>query len=221
MAQPTPASAASVLAAFARERCSAILRSRHAHAVGRAMEAAIDGGFRIVEFTLNTPGALDHVRAFSHDARLVVGAGTVLDVEQASAAVAAGARFLVSPVADPDVIEWSRRHDVLCVPGAFTPAEMLAAHRAGAQVVKLFPGPPDGPGWLRACLGPLSFLRVFPTSGVTEQNARAWLDAGAFGVGFVNCLFEPDDLAAGRFDAIRDRARRMVAAVRSADAAAG
>jgi 2-dehydro-3-deoxyphosphogluconate aldolase/(4S)-4-hydroxy-2-oxoglutarate aldolase len=145
-----------------------------------------------------------------------VGAGTVLDVQQAADAVTAGARFLVSPVADPAVIRWCVERDVLCVPGAYTPAELLAAWHHGAHVVKLFPGPADGPDYVRAVRGPLPFLRIFPTSGVTEANVQDYLAAGAFGVGFVACLFRPDDLARGDFEALRTRAERMVTAVRTA-----
>ncbi len=201
---------------FAKERCSAILRTPHANAVAPAMQAAVDGGFRIVEFTLNTPGALQHIRAFSRHDGLVVGAGTVLSTLDAEQAVAAGARFIVSPVADPEVIRWCVEREVLVVPGCFTPLEMLTAHRHGAHVIKLFPGPAEGPGYLRACRGPLPFLRIFPTSGVTEDNVELWLAAGAFGVGWVNCLFVEDDLVAGRFDVIRARAQRMVGKVHGA-----
>jgi len=204
------------LGIIAEHRCSAILRTPLAEAVEPAMRAAVDRGFRVIEFTLNTPGALEQIAAFAADPGLLVGAGTVLDLEQAQAAVDAGARFLVSPVADPALIRWCAERDLVCVPGTYTPAEMLAAHRAGAPVVKLFPGPPDGPTWVRVCRGPLPFLRIFPTSGVTEENAADYLAAGAFGVGFVNVLFEPEDLAAGRFDRIRARATRMVATVNGA-----
>ncbi|MDA0372551.1 MAG: bifunctional 4-hydroxy-2-oxoglutarate aldolase/2-dehydro-3-deoxy-phosphogluconate aldolase [Planctomycetota bacterium] len=205
-----------LLETFAREGCSAILRTPHAGAVGPAMEAAVDGGFRIIEFTRNTPGALDHVREFSRRDDLIVGAGTILSAAEAREAVEAGARFIVSPVADEDVIRFCVDEGVLCIPGCFTPTEMLRAHRLGAHVIKLFPGPPDGPSFVRVCRGPLPFLRIFPTSGVTLDNVAAYLEAGAFGVGFVNCLFEPADLAAGRFDAIRERAAQMVTAVRAA-----
>jgi len=204
-----------LLDVFTRERCSAILRTPLASAVGPAMAAAVEGGFRIVEFTLNTPGALEQIAAFAARGDLVVGAGTVLGVDDAAAAVAAGARFLVSPVADPAVIRWCVERELLCIPGCYTPTEMLAAHRLGAPVVKLFPGPADGPAYLRACRGPMPFLRIFPTSGVTLDNVGEYLRAGAFGVGFVNCLFTPEDLAAGDFGAIRERAGRMVAAVRA------
>jgi 2-dehydro-3-deoxyphosphogluconate aldolase/(4S)-4-hydroxy-2-oxoglutarate aldolase len=198
-----------LLETFARERCSAILRTPHQDAVAPAMEAAVEGGFLIIEFTLNTPGALEQIAAFARREELIVGAGTVLSIEDARAALDAGARFLVSPVADEEVIRYGVEAGALLIPGIYTPAEMLNAWRAGAQVLKLFPGPVGGPAYLRACLGPLPFLRIFPTSGVTLDNAADYLAAGAFGLGWVNCLFEPEDLAAGRFDAIRERAATM------------
>lgn len=203
-----------ILGMFQRERCSAILRTNLADAVAPAMEAAITGGFRIVEFTLTTPGALQHIAAFARNQELLVGAGTVLTIREAEAAIKAGARFLVSPVTDTEVIGWCKANHHVCIPGTFTPTEMLTAWRAGAEMQKLFPAPFDGPGFVRACLGPMPFLKIFPTSGVTAQNAKAYLDAGAFGVGFVNTLFDPEDLKAGRFDQVRERAAAMVAAVR-------
>lgn len=180
------------------------------------MDAAIAGGFRIVEFTLNTPGALDAIAACRDQPDLCVGAGTVLCVEDARRALEAGARFLVSPVADEDLLAFCAENDVFVVPGVLTPAELLTAHRRGAHLLKLFPGPQDLPTYLRTVLGPMPFLKIFPTSGVTLENARTTLEAGAFGLGFVNCLFAAEDLAERRFQAIEDRARQMVLAVESA-----
>jgi len=200
---------------FAHERCSAILRTQIPEAVMPALQAAVDGGFEIIECTLNTPGALEAINAFAANDDLLVGAGTVLTIDDASRAVEAGAEFLVSPVMDPEVINWCVEHDVIAIPGTSTPTEMLAAHNAGAPIVKLFPGPAGGPDAVKTIRGPLPFLRIFPTSGVTLDNAAAYLEAGAFGLGFVACLFDPADLAAGRFDAIRDRAAQMVDVVQS------
>lgn len=201
---------AAVLDRFTEHRCSAILRTQHTSAVRPALDAAIRGGFRIVEVTMNTPGCLRQIESLREQGNLTVGAGTVLTVDDAKNAMAAGAQFLVSPVTDPQVITFCRQHDLVSVPGTFTPTEMMTAHRAGADLVKLFPGPPNGPDFLRALRGPLPFLRVFPTAGVTEDNCEQWLDAGAFGLGFVGTLFDPSDMAQGRFDVIEARARRMV-----------
>ncbi|MBM4062888.1 MAG: bifunctional 4-hydroxy-2-oxoglutarate aldolase/2-dehydro-3-deoxy-phosphogluconate aldolase [Planctomycetes bacterium] len=204
---------AAVLAAFAQQRCSAILRTADRDAVRPALDAAIAGGFRIVEVTMTTPDCLEHVAALSERHGIVVGAGTVLNVDDAKEAMAAGARFLVSPVTDPQVISFCRQHDLVSIPGTLTPTEMMEAHRAGADVVKLFPAPANGPEFIRAVRGPLPFLRIYPTSGVTEDNVESWLAAGAFGVGFVSSLFDADDLRLRRFEAIRARAARMVAKV--------
>lgn len=199
---------------YREQRGSAILRTSIADAVAPAMDAAIRAGFRICEFTMNTPNALSHIEAFSARDDIVVGAGTVLTVEDARNAVEAGARFLVSPVTDEAVIEEAHRLDVAMMPGTHTPTEMLRAHRAGAQLQKLFPVAGTGPGFVKACLGPLPFLRIVPTSGVHENNVAAYFKAGAFAVGFVAPLFDPNDMAAGRFDAIEERGRKLLAAAR-------
>jgi len=200
---------------FRQHRASAILRTDNTDAARQAMQAAVAGGFRVVEFTLSIPAALDLVERFAARDDLVVGVGTVLSEEDARAAVAAGAQFLVSPVVDEAVIEAARSLGVAVMPGCSTPSEMLRAHRAGAQLQKLFPAPGSGPTWVKQTLGPLPFLRIVPTSGVALENATDYLAAGAFAVGFVNTLFDPADLAAGRFDRIGQRAAAMLARVQA------
>ncbi|MCH8152201.1 MAG: bifunctional 4-hydroxy-2-oxoglutarate aldolase/2-dehydro-3-deoxy-phosphogluconate aldolase [Planctomycetes bacterium] len=194
-------------------KASAILRTSIGQAAKPAMDAALRGGFKVIEFTLTTPTALELIGEFSKRQGIVVGAGTVLSADDAHAAVDAGAAFLVSPVIDEAVIEAARSLGVAMMPGTHTPTEMLRAHRAGASLQKLFPAPGIGPTYVKACLGPMPFLRIVPTSGVDESNAAAYLQAGAFAVGFVTSLFDPDDLAAGRFDTIEQRARSLLAAL--------
>ncbi|MHC4274737.1 MAG: bifunctional 4-hydroxy-2-oxoglutarate aldolase/2-dehydro-3-deoxy-phosphogluconate aldolase [Planctomycetota bacterium] len=198
---------------FGSHKASAILRTPIEGAAAPAMEAALRAGFKVIEFTLTTPGALDLVGEFSKRDGIVVGAGTVLTPDEARAAVEAGARFLVSPVVDEPVIETAAGLGVAMMPGTHTPTEMLRAHRAGAQLQKLFPAPGIGPEYVHACLGPMPFLRIVPTSGVDEVNAAAYLAAGSFAVGFVAPLFDPDDMAAGRLDRIEQRGRALLAAV--------
>lgn len=201
---------------FGRERASAILRTPHADAAAPAMEAAVRAGFRIVEFTLTVPDVYARIRDFSAHDDLAVGAGTVLTVDDAREAVEAGATFLVSPVVDEAVIDEAARLGVAMMPGTHTPTEMLRAHRAGAPLQKLFPAPGIGAPYVAACLGPLPFLKIVPTSGVTEQNVGDYLRAGAFAVGFVGPLFDAADMDARRFDAIEARGRKLLAQVRAA-----
>jgi 2-dehydro-3-deoxyphosphogluconate aldolase/(4S)-4-hydroxy-2-oxoglutarate aldolase len=201
------------VAFLGEKKASAILRTTIEEAAAPAMDAAVRAGISVVEFTLTTPGALERIAEFSRRDGIVVGAGTVLTVDEARAAVEHGARFLVSPVTDPDVIEEARRLGVAAMPGTHTPTEMLAAHRAGAQLVKLFPAPGLGPEYVHACLGPLPFLKIVPTNGVDESNAAAWIAAGAYAVGLVGCLFDADEIRAGRFDLVEARGRVLLRAL--------
>jgi len=179
------------------------------------MTAAIQGGFRIVEFTLSIPDALALIEQFAGQREVIVGAGTVLTAQDAAEAVRAGAKFLVSPVIDEAVIEQAAAQGVAMMPGCSTPTEMLRAHRAGAPLQKLFPERAIGPRWIQQTLGPLPFLRIVPTSGVTLDNAADYLRAGAFAVGFVNSLFDRQDIAEENWSAIEQRAARMLRSIRS------
>ncbi|HEY0481477.1 MAG TPA: bifunctional 4-hydroxy-2-oxoglutarate aldolase/2-dehydro-3-deoxy-phosphogluconate aldolase [Kofleriaceae bacterium] len=194
-------------------RAIAILRTND-HAIGReALAAAVRGGFRVLEVTLSTPGAIEIIADLARDTRLLIGAGTVLTVEQARAAAHAGAAFLVSPVIDVEVVAEASRLGRPMIPGCATPTELWQAHRAGAPLQKLFPSPAGGPTWLRSVLAPMPFLRVIPTNGVEVENAAEWLAAGAFALGCVRSLFPPDELAARSWDSIEGRARALLAAV--------
>lgn len=206
-----------VLASLRAARVFAVLRTGEVNTARQAMQAALRGGITVAEFTLNTPGALSLIREFSASA--LVGAGTVLSVEDARRAKEAGARFLVTPVIDEEVIAEAARLGLPIAPGGHTPTELWRAARAGAPLQKLFPAGPGGPEYLRACLGPLPSLRIVPTHGVTPENAADYLRAGAFAVGLVNSLFVPDDLAAGRWASITNRAAEAVRRVRALDEA--
>ncbi|PRQ04468.1 KHG/KDPG aldolase [Enhygromyxa salina] len=194
---------------FGRARVSAILRTDSQRKAAEAMSAALRGGMKIVEFTLTIPGAYELIAEFSAREGVLVGAGTVLEVEQARRAVEAGASFLVSPVVDEAVIAAAAALGVAAMPGTHTPTEMFRAHRAGAQLCKLFPAPAGGPAWLRSVLGPLPFLKVVPTNGIDVDNLDQWFAAGAWAGGFVASLFGAD-VDAGNWSAIEARARAIV-----------
>jgi len=200
------------VALLGREKATAILRTDNQEKAALAMQAAIRGGFKIIEFTLTVPGAFELIQDFSKRGDVVVGAGTVLDTEAAHKAVEAGAKFLVSPVLDEAVIRSANELGVASFPGTHTATEMLQAHRAGATFCKLFPAPASGPAYLKAILGPLPFLKIVPTSGADQYNAGEWLAAGAYGVGFVAPLFEPGFIANSNWDAIEQRAVECLAA---------
>jgi len=196
-------------------KATAILRTDTQEKAALAMEAAIRGGFSIIEFTLTIPGAYDLVKDFSNREGLIVGTGTVMDESDAQQSVEAGAQFLVSPVMDVAVIRAATQLGVASMPGTHTPTEMLLAQRAGAELCKLFPVPQGGPDWVRSVLGPMPSLKIVPTNGVDQHNAAEWIAAGAFAVGYVAPLFVASDVNSGNWDAIEARARQCLAAVQN------
>jgi 2-dehydro-3-deoxyphosphogluconate aldolase/(4S)-4-hydroxy-2-oxoglutarate aldolase len=149
---------------------------------------------------------------------VIVGAGTVLDAETARQVILAGARFVVSPVLRPAVIELGHRYDVAVMPGCFTPTEILTAWEAGADVVKVFPASAVGPGFFKDVHGPLPQVRLMPTGGVTRENAGAWIAAGAVAIGVGTALVDPKAVSAGRFDLVSANARHFIDAVQGARA---
>ena len=193
-------------------KISAIVRTDDQSVAERAMAAAVEGGFRVIEFTLNTPGALELITQFrSMDESLLVGAGTVMTPQAAKEAVNAGAQFIVSPVCDSAVIREAGEMGVVSIPGTQTPTEMQNAHEAGADFVKLFPAPTNVAEYIRYILGPQPHLKIFPTSGVILDNMLEVLEAGAAGVGFVGPLFNLQSMRNRNFDDIRERAEKIVA----------
>ncbi|RMH43222.1 MAG: 2-dehydro-3-deoxyphosphogluconate aldolase [Deltaproteobacteria bacterium] len=202
-----------VVAEFRARRAVAIMRWPDRRVAADAMAAAVRAGFRLVEFTLGTDGALDLIAQFAENPDLTVGAGTVLTADEVRACVDAGAQFVVSPVVDVGVIEQAGRLGVAAVPGAHTPTEMWTAYRAGAPMQKLFPAAAGGPEAVRAILGPLPCLRIVPTNGVTAANVRDYLDAGAWACGFVRAVFDPGAMAARDFAAVERAAAAVIAQV--------
>jgi len=191
-------------------KISAIIRTDNQKVAEQAMQAAVAGGFRVVEFTLTTPGALNLITQFRENDDLIVGAGTVMSPTIVREAVEAGAQFLVSPVCSVDVIQEAEKLDVVSIPGTFTATEMESAHRAGADFVKLFPAPANVAEYIRFILAPLPHLKIFPTSGVNLDNMLDVLQAGAAGTGFVRPLFNPEMIRNKNYDGIRQRAEAIV-----------
>ncbi len=182
-----------------------------------ACRAAVRGGLKLLEITLTTPGALDAIRELSNERGAIVGAGTVLTVQDARDVAAAGARFAMSPVFDPAVIAEAHRLGLLAIPGAGSATEILAAHRAGAHLVKVFPsGPLGGPEFLRKIRGPLPDIPLVPTSGPDAANLAGYVAAGAVAVGVGSEVFTPGfttdsvEAAARRLRDAMDHARGVV-----------
>jgi 2-dehydro-3-deoxyphosphogluconate aldolase/(4S)-4-hydroxy-2-oxoglutarate aldolase len=201
----------------------AVVRLDDAARLRPVVEALAAGEVRAIEVTLTMPGALEALAALgpAFGEQILVGAGTVLDAPTARLAIQAGARFVVAPTFSASVVEICHRYDVVAVPGAYTPTEILTAWEAGADLVKVFPAGGLGPGYLKDLRGPLPQLRLVPTGGVTAENAGAFLAAGAVAVGVGGALVEREAVARGDYARITEQARRLKQAIRTAREGSG
>jgi len=199
----------------------AVVRLKEAAGLRDVATALAAGGVAALEITMTTPGALEAIAELASqraEAGSVVGAGTVLDEKAARDVIAAGARFVVSPTLDRSVVRYCRDKGVACLPGAFSPTELLEAWRAGASLVKLFPASAVGPRYLREVLAPLPFLRVVPSGGVSVDNAGDWIRAGAAAVSVGSALVSAALVRDQSWAELTTRARALVETVTGARA---
>lgn len=192
-----------------------ILRLKDPDVALAAGEAFAEAGLRAVEVTATVPGAAEVIAklAASVDgSQILVGAGTVLSPEDAAEFVEAGARFLISPVFDLAVVDAAARLGVPHVPAGLTPSELLAAHRAGAPMVKLYPSAPVGPAYVSILRGPLPQIPIICTGGIEPETALEFIRAGALAVGIGGRLCPQ------RMDEVEDAARVAAETLRAVDA---
>jgi 2-dehydro-3-deoxyphosphogluconate aldolase/(4S)-4-hydroxy-2-oxoglutarate aldolase len=194
----------------------AVIRGDSPEQARHLARACAAGGIVGVEITLTTPDAISAIRdcALELGEAVLMGAGTVLDARSASDAMTAGARFIVSPLYDPQTVMVTLRAHAIAIPGAFTPTEIMAATRAGADVVKLFPSTSVGPAFVRDLRRPLPALRLMPTGGVTTENLPGWLAAGVVAIGAGSDLLQPEAIARRDWSAVTARARQYVELIR-------
>ncbi len=205
-----------VLATVLEAKVVAVIRMKDAARLAEVAAALLRGGIGVLEVTMTVPGAVEIIREMARTKApgTLVGAGTVLDAGTATDVIAAGADFVVSPITDRDTVEACRDAGVLVAPGAFTPNEIVAAWRAGADIVKVFPATSLGPRFFRDLRGPLPQIRLMPTGGVTIENAADFLAAGAAAVGIGTALVDARAVEAGDWAGLEARARRLAEAVR-------
>jgi 2-dehydro-3-deoxyphosphogluconate aldolase/(4S)-4-hydroxy-2-oxoglutarate aldolase len=195
----------------------AVVRAQDSRQLVEVVRALADGGVTVAEITMTVQGALEVLRQVRQALgdRVLLGAGTILDPETARAALLAGAEYIVAPTVNRDVIKLCQRYDKLVMPGAFTPTEILTAWEAGADIVKVFPADVVGPAFFKALRGPLPQVRLMPTGGVDLQTAADFLKAGACCLGVGGQLVEPQAVAQGNFDRIRELARQYMQVVKT------
>lgn len=211
-----------VLEWVAREKVVAIVRGAESSVCTRVAEALYAGGIRLMEITYDqrspeswedTAAAIGQT-ARRFEGRMLVGAGTVTEPGLVELTHRAGGCFIISPDTNEAVIRRTRELDMVSMPGAMTPTEILTAHRAGADFVKLFPAAGLGPAYLRAVCAPLSHVKIMVVGGIDEKNVSAFLAAGAAGAGVGGNLASRQWIRDGAWDKITQAARLLTGAVR-------
>ena len=189
----------------------AVLRAGSAERAVAAARALAEGGVTVIEVTFSVPEAPSAIAELGTDESLLVGAGTVLSADQVDAAVQAGARFVVSPNLDEQVLDAAASRGVPALPGVLTPTEVARAARR-CSLVKLFPASLGGPALLAALREPFPGLAFVPTGGVTADSVGDWVRAGAAAVGAGGDLCPREAIEAGDVESLRARAMRYAAA---------
>ncbi len=195
----------------------AVVRATTAEEAFQIAEACIKGGLPAIELTFTVPNADQVIKKLAQtiDPKdLILGAGTVLDAKTTQIAIDAGAKYIVSPGFDLESAQLCQKLGVPYMPGCLTITEMLTAQKAGAEVVKLFPGSAFGPGYVKAVKGPLPNIDIMPTGGVSLDNVEQWIKNGVVAVGVGGELTAP--AKTGDFEGVTANARAFVEAVKRA-----
>ncbi|HEY0827997.1 MAG TPA: bifunctional 4-hydroxy-2-oxoglutarate aldolase/2-dehydro-3-deoxy-phosphogluconate aldolase [Bacilli bacterium] len=194
-----------------KTRIIAILRGVPAKDISQTAQALLMGGIKVIEITLNTPGALNMIRQLQKELgdHMYIGAGTVLDQEDLHQALEAGASFIVSPNTDEQVIEHAVKQGVPIYPGAMTPTEIVKAWKAGAAAVKIFPSASLGLPYLKELQGPLGGIPMIAVGGVEVSTLQDYLKAGCYAVGIGGSLINLAEIAKGNYSFIKEKARQF------------
>jgi 2-dehydro-3-deoxyphosphogluconate aldolase/(4S)-4-hydroxy-2-oxoglutarate aldolase len=185
-----------------------------------ASKAVFGGGIPVVEITMTVPDAVDVIGELTRmDQQLIVGAGTVLDMDTARRSLDAGASFLTSTGLDLEIVEFAGKHDIPLIPGALTPTEVMTAKRAGADFIKIFPcSGMGGPTYIRSLKGPFPHIRLVASGGVNQQNVVDFLRAGATAIGVGQHLLPREAIRLNNIQWIHELARRFLGMVKEARA---
>ncbi|MER3445335.1 MAG: hypothetical protein C4291_00200 [Candidatus Dadabacteria bacterium] len=192
-----------------KNRVFAVIRADSSENALRLAEACIEGGLKLIEITFSFPSAEKTIEKLGKMDDILVGAGTVLNIEMARSASRSGAGFIISPHTDREIISHAKSENLLVASGALTSNEILKAWNLGADLVKIFPVKSvGGASYIRAIKGLLPFIEVMTTGGVTIENFMEFLQAGATAVGLSTSLIGSGGLADSK--TVSQRARKVV-----------
>jgi len=181
------------------------------------VSALIEGGVTSIEVTMESDRAEEIIAETVHayGNRVLVGAGTVLNVDDCRRAIEAGAQFIVTPALDEEVVTYAVEHGVPIIPGVFTPSEMMRAMKLGAEAIKLFPASVVGPAFIKDVKGPLSHIPIMTTGGITLETAADYIGAGAAAVGTGSALLKKELIASSDWEGLKRETEKWLEAVQT------
>ena len=208
--------------AITQYKLISIIRGIETDKTLKVAQALYDGGIRMLEVTFNqkTPASwqatADAITAIAkqYEGRMLVGAGTITSTELVDIAAKAGARYILSPDTNIDVIKRTRELGIVSIPGAMTPSEIIMAHNTGADLVKLFPAGSLGLDYVKAIIAPVNHVKLLAVGGIHEENIRDFLATGIVGAGIGGNLVNAKWIANGEFDRITQTASKLVSIVK-------
>jgi len=199
------------------QRAIAVIRAPTVELGMQMAKSVMDGGMKLIEITWNSPHAAKLIHQLRTEApTCMIGVGTILTLDQWWEAIAAGAQFFFTPYVNLEMIQTAVEQQVPIIPGALSPTEIVTAWQAGAGAVKVFPVQSmGGAAYVRQLQGPLGHIPLIPTGGITLENARDFLQAGALAVGLSGQLFPPEAIANGNWAEVTQRAKHLLLSMRA------
>ena len=209
-----------ILNEILKRKVVAVLRIKEESKLQSIIESINAGGISIAEITMTVPNAIQLIERMCEklDKNIIIGVGSVLNSKTAESAIKAGAKYVVSPVFNKEIIETSHRFEIPAIPGCFSPTEIQTAFEAGADIVKVFPADIVGTEFFKAILAPMPHLKIMPTGGVTLTNAGDWIRSGACAVGIGSALLDKKAIKENNFTKLTENAKIIMNSVIKASA---
>lgn len=190
----------------------AVIRLKDKSCIKNVVNALVKGGIKCIEITMTVPDADQIISELDKEFQdsIILGAGTVTKSEDAQMLISNGAKFIVSPILNMDIIKTCNEADIVCIPGCFTPTEIFNAWNSGADIIKVFPATSLGPRYIKDLLAPFPEINLIPTGGVSIDNAGEWILAGAAAVGIGSNLLDPKLISENKYEEITKLAKKLI-----------
>lgn len=201
-----------------KRKSVAVIRLKDSTKLKKVIEAISLGGVTVAEITMTVPNAIELIKNITTEVsdEIIIGVGSVLDIQTAKDAIKSGAKYVVSPILKKEIIDVVHEYDAVSMPGCFAPTEIYSAYEYGADIIKVFPADTLGMQFFKGVLAPMPFLKLMPTGGVTLTNAGEWIKAGAVAVGVGTALLNKEAIENENYSVLTDNAKLISKSINDA-----